>query len=157
MIDIRGTGAAISSRVNDCSERSTIDSCVGLSPLTWNRLPNASNVQNRWNLFDRRFYTIFCRKFSAKLTKKQNFWKQFYQEFRFFIDVTPPVLPASGELTVQGRSWPVLPTRSSLALAVRCQCNERASAKRSNNNNNNNNRDAYYSVFVLRTYPARPS
>jgi len=42
--------------------------------------------------------------------------------------------------------------------AVRgCQCNERASAKPSNNNNNNNNRDAYYSVCVLRTYPARPS
>jgi len=44
--------------------------------------------------------------------------------------------------------------------AVRgCQCNERASAKPSNNNNNNNNnnRNAYYSVCVLRTYPARPS
>lgn len=116
MIDIRGTGAVIGSRVNDCLERSTIDSCVGPSPFTWNRPANASNVQNCWNLCDERFYAIFRRKFKAKHTKKQNFRKQFYQEFWFFIDVSPPVWPASRELTVQGRPWTVLPTRSSSSL-----------------------------------------
>lgn len=36
MIDVRGTGAAIGSRVNDCSGRSTIDSWTGRTTSTGN-------------------------------------------------------------------------------------------------------------------------